>query len=69
MDEHRILCPYCKAELQAGAESCPHCQRRFAGRNPAGALPVGTLLSLIGGPFFLYLLIRQRGGRTHDRTA
>ena len=32
-------------------------------------LPVGTLLSLIGGPFFLYLLIRQRGGRTHDRTA
>ena len=29
-------------------------------------LPVGTVLSVVGGPFFLYLLIRQRGGRTHD---
>lgn len=29
-------------------------------------LPVGTVLSLVGGPFFLWLLIRQRGGRTHD---
>lgn len=29
-------------------------------------LPVGTVLSLVGGPFFLFLLIRQRGGRTHD---
>ena len=29
-------------------------------------LPVGTILSIVGGPFFLYLLIRQRGGRTHD---
>lgn len=26
-------------------------------------LPVGIVLSLIGGPFFLWLLIRQRGGR------
>ncbi|WP_343208424.1 iron ABC transporter permease [Anaerolentibacter hominis] len=29
-------------------------------------LPVGILLSLLGGPFFLWLLIRQRGGRMHD---
>lgn len=26
-------------------------------------LPVGILLSLMGGPFFLWLLFRQRGGR------
>jgi len=26
-------------------------------------LPVGILLSLLGGPFFLWLLFRQRGGR------
>ena len=26
-------------------------------------LPVGIVLSLAGGPFFLWLLIRQRGGR------
>ncbi len=29
-------------------------------------LPVGILLSLLGGPFFIWLLLRQRGGRTHD---
>lgn len=29
-------------------------------------LPVGTILSVVGGPFFLFLLVRQRGGRTHD---
>ncbi|MBE6036957.1 MAG: iron ABC transporter permease [Clostridiales bacterium] len=29
-------------------------------------LPVGIVLSLLGGPFFLWLLFRQRGGRTHD---
>lgn len=29
-------------------------------------LSVGIVLSLAGGPFFLWLLFRQRGGRTHD---
>lgn len=28
--------------------------------------PVGIVLSLAGGPFFVWLLIKQRGGRTHD---
>ena len=27
-------------------------------------LPVGVVLSLGGGPFFLWLLLKQRGGRT-----
>ena len=26
-------------------------------------LPVGVVLSLLGGPFFIWLLVRQRGGR------
>lgn len=30
-------------------------------------LPVGIVLALAGGPFFIWLLLRQRGGRTHDR--
>lgn len=30
-------------------------------------LPVGILLSLLGGPFFLWLLVRQRGGGRYDR--
>jgi len=29
-------------------------------------LPVGIVLSLIGGPFFIWLLIQQRGGRNRD---
>ena len=29
-------------------------------------LPVGIVLSLAGGPFFIWLLLRQRGGRSHD---
>jgi len=29
-------------------------------------VPVGIVLSLAGGPFFLWLLLRQRGGRTRD---
>ena len=29
-------------------------------------LPVGILLACIGGPFFIRLLIAQRGGRNHD---
>jgi serine/threonine-protein kinase len=31
-------------EITAGAKGCPHCQRSFTRRNPAGALPVGTVL-------------------------
>ena len=29
-------------------------------------LPVGIVLSLLGGPFFIWLLFRQRGGRIYD---
>lgn len=29
-------------------------------------LPVGIVLAFVGGPFFLWLLLRQRGGRIHD---
>ena len=29
-------------------------------------LPVGILMSIIGGPFFLLLLLRRKGGRSHD---
>ncbi len=29
-------------------------------------IPVGIVLDYVGAPFFLWLLVRQRGGRTHD---
>ena len=70
MDEHKILCPYCRAELDEGADGCPHCKRSFAGRNQAGALPVGTLLAgrytvgemlSIDGEGILYRGVENRG--------
>ncbi len=39
-----IICPYCLSELHERAAACPHCGGVFAGRNPAGSLPVGTVL-------------------------
>ena len=39
-----IICPYCLSELHERAAACPHCGGMFAGRNPAGSLPVGTVL-------------------------
>lgn len=70
MDERKILCPYCKAELEEGAQACPQCRRSFAGRNPTGALPVGTLLAgrytlgemlSIDGEGILYRGVENRG--------
>ncbi|MEL7570315.1 MAG: iron chelate uptake ABC transporter family permease subunit, partial [Eubacteriaceae bacterium] len=29
-------------------------------------LPVGIMMSAIGGPFFIYLLFKQRRGRLYD---
>ena len=43
--EQTRLCPYCLQPLQQATESCPHCGRPFAGRNPSGSLPVGTVLA------------------------
>ena len=43
--EQTRLCPYCLQPLLPAAQSCPHCGRDFAGRNPVGCLPVGTVLA------------------------
>ena len=39
------LCPYCLQPLPGAAQSCPHCGKSFAGRNPGGTLPVGTVMA------------------------
>ena len=39
------LCPYCLQPLPGAAQRCPHCGKSFAGRNPGGTLPVGTVLA------------------------
>lgn len=43
--EWKRLCPYCMQELDGQAETCLHCGGVFAGRNPAGSLPAGTVLA------------------------
>ena len=43
--EATLLCPYCLQPLPGAAQSCPHCGKSFAGRNPGGTLPVGTVLA------------------------
>ena len=40
-----IICPYCLSELHERAAACPHCGGVFAGRNPAGSLPVALLFA------------------------
>ena len=36
------LCPYCLQPLPGAAQSCPHCGKSFAGRNPGGTLVAET---------------------------
>ena len=43
--EQKRLCPYCMGELTPAADSCAHCGKVFSRRNPAGSLPVGTVLA------------------------
>ena len=43
--EPKRICPYCMQELDDLPEVCPHCGRSFAGCNPVGSLPAGTVLA------------------------
>ena len=43
--EQKRLCPFCMGELPPAATVCPHCGKILEGCNPAGCLPVGTLLA------------------------
>lgn len=52
------LCPYCLRPAPSPASACPHCGRRFAGVNPVGSLPVGTVLA---GRYTIGELIRIDG--------
>ena len=43
--EQKRLCPFCMGELPSAAAVCPHCGKILEGCNPAGCLPVGTVLA------------------------
>ncbi len=34
--EPKRLCPYCLQPIAPAAQSCPHCGKVFADRNPGG---------------------------------
>lgn len=68
--EQTYLCPYCMEEVMEGVPGCPHCGRQFEGCNPAGSLPVGTLLAgrytvgevlSVDGEGILYYGVENRG--------
>ena len=62
-DESRFLLP---ASALGGASLLTLCDLAARTLFTPYELPVGILLSLFGGPFFIWLLFRQRKGRRHD---
>ena len=69
--EQKRLCPYCMEELPEAAVRCPRCGKGFIGRNPAGSLPVGTVLAgrytvgellTLDGEGILYRGVENLGG-------
>ena len=62
-EENHVLIPACALGGAALVTICDLLARIVVAPYE---LPVGIVLSLLGGPFFLWLLLRQRGGRTHD---
>ena len=62
-DESRLLLP---ASALGGAALLTLCDLGARTLFTPYELPVGIILSFFGGPFFIWLLLRQRKGRTHD---
>ena len=58
--ESRCLLPFSALTGAALVTACDTAARVLFAPHE---IPVGILLSFIGGPFFLYLLIRRKGGR------
>lgn len=60
--DHRFLVPGCLLSGAAFALGCDLVARTLFAPYE---LPVGIVMSALGGPFFLYLLLRQKRGRLH----
>lgn len=54
---HKVLLPLCVLAGAAFLVSADLCQRAVFGE---GRLQPGVLMSLVGGPFFVYLLVKKR---------
>lgn len=53
---HRVLMPFCTVAGGAFLCLCDIIARRVV----SGEFPIGIVTSMVGGPFFLYLLMRRR---------
>lgn len=60
--ESRILLPLCAIGGAGFVTACDLAARMLF---VPYELPVGILMSVLGGPFFLVLLLKQKGGRSH----
>lgn len=60
--ESRYLLPFCAFSGSAFITACDILSRVLF---VPYELPVGIIMSVLGGPFFLYLLIKNRGGHSH----
>ena len=60
--ESKVLLPLC---AMGGAAFVAFCDTAARVMFAPFELPVGILLSVMGGPFFLLLLLKRKGGRIH----
>lgn len=61
--ENRFLLPFCAIFGAAFVTICDLASRLIF---QPYEIPVGILMSFIGGPFFVFLLIGKKGGHRHD---
>lgn len=61
--ENRYLIPFCAIFGAAFVTLCDLCARLIF---QPYEIPVGILMSFIGGPFFVFLLMNKKGGHRHD---
>ena len=61
--ESRHLLPFCALFGAAFVTACDLIARLMF---QPYEIPVGILMSFIGGPFFIFLLINKKGGHRHD---
>lgn len=61
--DSRMLLPFCAIGGAAFVTFCDLVARTLFAPYE---IPVGILMSFIGGPFFLFLLASRRGGHGHD---
>ena len=61
--DHRRMLPAC---AMLGGSFVLLCDVLARVLFPPFELPVGILMSLLGGPFFIYLLLKRNRGRLYD---